>query len=259
VLAVALSRPSPSDFWAEATATAAVLTLVMSVVLWYIGAPRRLIIYGVVSDTPLLDNEAWAHVTPDLQVTLNGQPVHDPHVVSVAAASRGRSDIRTSDFEKNKALIFDIGTPVLKLLRCDTGGAAMPEVQVNVDGSTVIIEPGLINRRQVISLDLLTDGPATLSCKNPTLANVTVRDGSDDDVQPQWSVWAGRIMFILLAPAFIVSGLTINTHAAAHQVAIDVIYIVFVAYIVEAATLLTRMAVQQGGLIAVRPWTRRVR
>jgi hypothetical protein len=78
----------------------------------------------------------------------------------VRIESRSRADVRPEDFTAGRALMFELAAPILKVLDADTGGEAMPEVPTGADGTRVTIGPALINRRQVITLGLLTDGPA---------------------------------------------------------------------------------------------------
>lgn len=112
----------------------------------------------------------------DLEVTLRGDPLYDPHVTAIRIQSRSRRDIRGSDFENGEPLQFRLGSPVLRTLAADTGGDDMPKIPVGTEGSAVLVGPALIKRGQVISIDLLTDGPVKLTCPNPSLADVTVRE-----------------------------------------------------------------------------------
>ncbi|MGP0022302.1 MAG: hypothetical protein ACLPKE_02905 [Streptosporangiaceae bacterium] len=96
-------------------------------------------------------------------------------MASIRVKSRSRRDIRTTDFENGDPLRFSLGSPVLRTLDTDTGGEAMPQVPIDTEGSAVLVGPGLIKKGQVISIDLLTDGPVTLTCPSPALADVTVR------------------------------------------------------------------------------------
>ena len=115
-----------------------------------------------------------------LEVTLNCQVLNDPHVVSLRVESRSRRDIRGADFEDDMPLTLDLGTPILNLLALDTGGRGMPDVKVETKRTTVAIGPGLVKRGQTIILNLLTDGPVSLTCPNPQLADVIVKERRPD-------------------------------------------------------------------------------
>jgi hypothetical protein len=107
-------------FWAGAAVVVAILAIVVSIILWALGSPRRLLVYNLDSDTALFSGDARKRVGADLEVTVGGRVIADPHVVSFRVESRGRRDIRPDDFTHERALIFDLTAPVLKLLEIDT-------------------------------------------------------------------------------------------------------------------------------------------
>jgi hypothetical protein len=168
---------------------------------WRFGSPRRLLLYGLDSDTPLLSGDARARAAgAKLQIILGGKELSDPHFVAITLVSRSRRDIRPDDFIESRPLALDLAAPVLAVLACDTGGDKMPDVKMGTDGSKVTVGPGLINRRQVISLDLLTDGPVTLTCPNPSLADVSIREREDESKIPTWLkrvFYVGIITFLV--------------------------------------------------------------
>src|SRR5258708_5596444 len=98
------SSPVPWYFsatlWASSAVIVAVIAILVSVIFWYLGSPPGLIIYGLTSETALLnaDTQSRSVVGIELKVTFNGQAVVDPHVVSTAIVNRGRRDIRRADF-----------------------------------------------------------------------------------------------------------------------------------------------------------------
>ncbi len=189
-----------ATFWSAAAVIVAFATILVTVVLWRLGSPRRLLLYSLESDTALLSSDARARAAgAQLRMILGGQELSDPHFVSLQIGSYSRSDIRPGDFTDGRALAFDLATPILKVLACHTGGDKMPEVRIGTDSSRVLVGPSLINRRQMISLDLLADGPVTLTCPRPPLADVKIRERSDETrtPEPNW-----------LKPASYIAGLT---------------------------------------------------
>ena len=138
---------SSGTFWTGAGAVIAALAIIVAILLWFVGPPQRLLVYSF-SDTPLLTDDALAHANTELKVTLDDQILTDPHIVSIFIESRSRRDIRTADFENGRPLAFDLGTPILKLLHYETGGSAMPQVEVGIDQGSATIGPGLINPRR---------------------------------------------------------------------------------------------------------------
>jgi hypothetical protein len=169
-------------FWAGAAVAVAVVALVVPIMLWFLGSPRRLLVYSAVSDTALLTSGAREQVGLGLEVTLSGQVLNDPHVVRLQVVSRSRRDIRGTDFENGMPLKLDLGTPILKLLTVDTGGPEMPGIEVQTESTMVAIGPGLVKKGQTISVSLLTDSPVSLTCSNPQIADVIVR-GRRPDVE----------------------------------------------------------------------------
>jgi hypothetical protein len=173
-----------ANFLAGAGVAVAVAAVLISILLWRLGSPRRLLTYMLAADTPLLTRGARRLAGDELDVSLGGQALTDPHVIAIQVASRSRRDIRAADFDDQEPLKLDMGTPVLKMLRCYTGGPDMPRIQVDVQDSKLAIGPGLLKYRQAIIVSLLTDGPVTLSCPNPALADVSVRHWSADQAYP---------------------------------------------------------------------------
>lgn len=111
-----------ANFWAGATVAVALAAIAVSVILWLRGSPQRLLLYSLGSETALLSGTARLQAGPDLEVTLRGEALDDPHVVSVRVESRSRRDIRSADFENGDPLKISLGSPVLRTLNTDTGG-----------------------------------------------------------------------------------------------------------------------------------------
>jgi hypothetical protein len=186
-------------FWTEACVAAAIVAIIITVLLWYIGTPRRLLIYSLFSDTALLASRVRELTGSDLTVSLHTEILSDPHVVSVRVESRSRRDIRGTDFESDKPLVIDVGTPILKILDCETGGTAMPAVCVGTSGSALNIGPALIKRHQVIAVNLLTDAKPQLTCPNPPLADVTIKQRRIEDFHPAiWKIMATPLLLAQL-------------------------------------------------------------
>jgi hypothetical protein len=177
---------SSAVFWAGAGVAVAAATFVIILVQWLTGSSRRVLTYSLLSDTALLSKGTREKAGPDLQVRLREKVLDDPHVVSMRIEFKGRRDIREADFDGSKPLTFQLGASILK--RLDHGvDSEIPTILIGPDGQGVGIGPGLIVKGQVISIDLLTDGPVTLARPRPTLADVTVRQSEpDDSSDPIW-------------------------------------------------------------------------
>jgi hypothetical protein len=250
---------SSATFWTGIGTAAAVLTLLTTVVLWSKGAPRRLLIYGLRSQIALLSSDAVgrAGIGSELQVIVNGRALTNPHVVSIAVVNRSRRDIRSTDFEDGIPLAIELNVPILQVLSSDTGGAAMPKMQLDTDDTKILIRPGLIRRRQVISLELLTDGAASLSCCNPALADVTVRDGTDDDVEPRWLL---RMIYVSVIPiltyGIIQESPTLSARHDWVELSNIALWIGASILLIPVIAYMMVMAYREGGLSRERPWAR---
>jgi hypothetical protein len=174
---------SSSVFWAVAGVAVAVATLAIITIQWRAAASRRVLTYSLVSDTALL-KEGAREKAAGLRVMLDDKVLNEPHVVSVRVEFRGRNDIERAEYDGSEPLTVDLGTTIL--MRLDQGsGREKPTVSVNAE--SVAIGPELIRSGQIINIDLLTVGPANLTCPNPPLANVTIRESQiDDNAEPPW-------------------------------------------------------------------------
>jgi hypothetical protein len=192
-------------FWAGAGTAVGALAIVVSVVLWVLGSPRRLLVYNLDSETALLRSDARLRTGADLEVTVNGEVVADPYVASFRVESRSRRDIRPEDFAGARPVIFEMAAPILKLLDTDTGGDAMPEVPISIDGSRLTIRPSLIKSKQAIKVTVLTDGPVSVTCPRPALTDVMVRQlPSGNGPPPAWLKSARLVVVGTCAIGFVV-------------------------------------------------------
>jgi hypothetical protein len=84
-------------FWAGAGVAIAFFTLLVIILQVYLGSTRRVFIYSLLSDTALLSKGTIEKTGGDLKVTLGGNPVENPHVVSLKVELKGRKDISVGD------------------------------------------------------------------------------------------------------------------------------------------------------------------
>jgi hypothetical protein len=91
-------------------------------------------------------------------------PLIEPQIVRVRLASRSVKDIGRGDFE-GEPLIIQLGTPVLAILADSGTGSTRPNVADT--GSEVHIQPGLIRRKAVITIDVLVDGQPQVIVDSP--------------------------------------------------------------------------------------------
>jgi|HubBroStandDraft_6_1064221.scaffolds.fasta_scaffold91772_3 hypothetical protein len=168
----------------------AIVTLTVIAAQFAAGSSKRALIYSLISDTALLSESAREKAGPGLRVTLGDSALDDPHVVSLRIECKGRRDIRSTDFEGGKPLMLHVGTPILKQLDREADDGTAPCISFNSGLQAISIGPGLIRKDQLISIDLLTDGQATLRCISP-LADVAIREAQPDGESDL--VWLKRL------------------------------------------------------------------
>jgi hypothetical protein len=175
-------------FWAGAgtvagiAGTAAVVWVTLSV-----GLPRRRMFYWLRASVPLLAAPEGMRSDLELRRRLKapgGSPdagdgwgvLADPRVVTIDLTSRGRRDIPSDAYDKNQPLQLDAGAPVVEVLQVTSSVAARPAPPVTADGTLLSIGPGLIGKRQDITITILTDGgqPALILHADPFI-DVRVR------------------------------------------------------------------------------------
>src|ERR1022692_2266232 len=104
-------------FWAGAGVAVAIVSVVIPVILWLLGSPRRLLTYSLVSPTALLTHGARRQGGGGLnrRVTRDEHLLNAPYVVSLRVESRSRRDIRRADFEEDQPFLLELNAPILKL------------------------------------------------------------------------------------------------------------------------------------------------
>jgi hypothetical protein len=206
-----------STFWTVSGVAVAIIAVAVSVALWRLGPSRRLLTYSVLATVPLLNKEAPDLPESDVRVIVRRHTLRRPYVTSVHIESRSRRDIRSVDFDQNRPLTFDVGVPVFELLSREDLHKNSPHINLGIEGSKVTIEPTLIRRRQVIRLDLLTDGRPSVTC-NSSLVDVTVRQQRPDYVEPTtWLRWLGRAWLIFFVPGIALITIENHHHPAAAE------------------------------------------
>lgn len=162
-------------FWAAVAAGAGLLGALVVLITWRLGAPRRVLTYNMPVATSLLTthSQKLGFEGAGLKVIYKDDPLVNPYLVQLNVDSRSRRDIKSSDFDQGKSVIFDIGVPVKTVV----GGITPSEpaaASADIEGNTVKLAPSLIKRGNVLRLNLLVDGRPTLSCQS-SLIDVTVK------------------------------------------------------------------------------------
>jgi hypothetical protein len=222
-------------FLGWAAVLVATVTLIVIAAQFVSASTARALTYSLISDTALLSADAREKAGPGMRVTLGADVLDDPHVVSLRIEYKARRDIRGADYEGSMPLIMDVGAQILKWLNPGTDADVGPRLSVEPGARAVRIGPGLIRRGQVISIDLLTDGPVNLRCLSP-LADVAIREAPADD--ESGLLWAKRVQ----AAAFSLFAIGLFGWFVAYQTPFYFVLIVFLLGVLGFAAWIARAA-----------------
>jgi len=172
-------------FWAGAGVVVALLVGVATVlVTWSVGTSKRKMIYSVPTLTSLLPyNDRFAkNAFSDLEIMHNGAKLSNPYIISLRIENVGRKDIRSSDFDQGRPLLFHINASIVTMLGAAISTEMRPEsfrLGRTNRGDVVEVGPALFKKNGFIAVDLLTDGKPMLVCESP-LIDVTIKEQNQD-------------------------------------------------------------------------------
>jgi hypothetical protein len=132
---------------------------------------KRRLFYAIEDCVPLI---ADAGQRSGIQVLHNGREVKEPHLTRIIVASKSRQDIDDSNFRNGRSIHLVSTAPVLSILQVEATPSEkiFPTVRL-ADSSTVEIEPGVIAKNHIVTIELLTEGLAELECR-ADMANVEI-------------------------------------------------------------------------------------
>lgn len=132
------------------------VAIIVAVVIYILQKENKVISYMVVSNSGVVPSKLQRH----LDVTYRGKAVKDASVILVRLLATGNKPISTDDFETPITLTFTGSTEVISALTTQTRPADVnPELVIK--GHEVSITPLLLNRHDLIELQLLLSGHAT--------------------------------------------------------------------------------------------------
>jgi hypothetical protein len=196
------------------TATGVVVTVLAAVatvwVTFTVGFPRRRLYYGMQFPTPLLS--APHTMRDELELRLNGQLLSDPSVLTLQLLSRGRRAIPSEAYNDRQPLLLDVGADIIRVLQANTDPDTASIPLITIDGTVLKIGPSLIDKRQEITITILTDGGRpSLTCKS-SLVDVQVGPLKDRWDRVRWrralespwivSIGAGVIVSLIVGLIF---------------------------------------------------------
>jgi hypothetical protein len=183
--------------WTDAGTAFGALSIVIAVILWRLGGPRRLVIYNIPSVTALLAaGDPGDVMRSELKVTYGKHTLNNPYIVTLHVESKSHRDIRSSDFDSDEPLIFELGSPI-KTPLATSGKLTAASNGIIVDDTSVRINPALIRKGDSADIKLLLDGPPALTCRSP-IVDVTVREQATSHVQSlKYYAWFLVIMTLV--------------------------------------------------------------
>ncbi|MGW7203447.1 hypothetical protein [Streptomyces sp. NPDC054837] len=140
-------------FWAAAGVAATVVLGWCGIWAVFRTAYPRRRLTCTVSHDPLVRGP----VDGSLEISHNGTPLTDPHVVTVVLTNSGRRDIASSAFDRSEPFRVRLGVPYAELLSTESqpGDAQAPPARVR--GAELRIGPGRLGSGTTIVYRLLVD------------------------------------------------------------------------------------------------------
>ena len=201
---------SSATLWAAVAAVVAVIAFVVTIIQWWLSTRRRVLLYSTPVVTSLLSARAPHMADGGMQVRFKGQPLTDPHLVTLRVESRSRKDISNRDFNASKPLVIGLGTSFAAPVSEPT--KALVD-KLDIENADISIGPCLIRRGLVVLLQFVTEGPPHTSNKNP-LIDIDVRPGDNNEYRRQQRREYLRSLFSisgLIIVIYILIGVFVNT------------------------------------------------
>jgi hypothetical protein len=200
-----------ATLWVAVAAIVAVITLAVEIIRWWLSSRRPVLLYSTPVVTSLLSAHAPQIAEGDLKVTFKGQPLTDPHLVTVRVESRSRKDIGNRDFNADKPLVIRLGTSFAAPVSEPT---KVLVDKLHIDNSDISIGPCRIRRGLVALLEFVTEGPPHTSHKDELLGIDVRPDNEDYRQQLRRGLVRVRInISALLILIYILIGVFFNTAA----------------------------------------------
>lgn len=156
-----------------ATWTGVVVAVVAAVLAWLTYRSQRGkkgLEYLIVSSQRLVSPRAAA----DLTVSFDGRPVDEPSLTVLRVVSTGDKGISSDSFESPLIVLLRGATKVVSASVSATRPNSLP-IALRADGIRVVIEPLLLNPRDFIEVQALTDGHPDAVIVEARIADVTPR------------------------------------------------------------------------------------
>jgi hypothetical protein len=206
---------SSGTFWGAVGAIAALGTCVVATYVAILPRDPIRHLKCTMLATPLLKSDV-RDIPGDVRIFWEGTDLEDALKLVVTLTNQGRSPIRKEDFDR--PLRLTVGATIKGVWATSSGPNSSIFSPVSFEGDTLIIGPGLIQRRQPVKFTILAGGrKPELRSKDAALPGVNVEVVSADSPQRRWTPrikMAGVVAVTAAAAGLVLTGLLIGRHPA---------------------------------------------
>lgn len=161
------------------TLVLAVIAILLAVVSVYYARralfpPKRRLSYCVESSSPLV--QGAGHLAGAIEVSREGVPLSDPHVVVLWLKNTGRHAIASEHFDQGRPVELDLSAQIVDLVTA--GGSAQASCAVH--GAVIAYGPELLSKGQKVTFTALVDGAPDFSLRQH-LIDVEVKAAPDPE------------------------------------------------------------------------------
>jgi hypothetical protein len=172
---IAAEMPPPEVIGAVIALVSLVVSIVGLLISWR-GQLKKVLRYELGSTTSL-------GLTDKLSLVYDGTTLAKAQTVAVSVISDGRNSIKSSDFDGDRPIEFDLSpATIVELLEATSEPASYSAPKAAFDGSKLRVGPGSLGRHQQVDYLLIVDGDPGLKCEAP-LPDVDVGASGAQTVQ----------------------------------------------------------------------------
>ena len=203
-------------FWVVAGPVSAIVLGILTLWVTYaVGSAGRRLVYSMPTAAPLIATKRG--VRSEVEILHRGRVLVHPYLLEIRLQSKGRKDIRSSDFDGGKPLRLDADVPLISLLKVSAKPRYLTPPDVRVTATGLEIDPVLIRKRQTVSFHMLAEGRSNyLTCDSPLgdvkLSYLHYPDFAKKDLTE--TTWGAVIILSpLLALGAVIAGYVVNSNA----------------------------------------------
>jgi len=216
---------------------------------YWLTVPRCRLRYALINARPINSAKVENQTSETRSDEAHPSSLAKLFLLSIQLSAHGSRDISSSAFDEGKSLILDCGVPLIaQSIKTGYTPQSVSAPKITVNGTALEVGPGLINRRHVLSYDILAEGTKDtihLVCRS-SLTDVAVRrDRKDkkinllDTTHParsSYKFWLpGLVILLPLAISvllkylsLIISPITLGIVAGVMVIAVTVVTVVYV-------------------------------